>query len=329
MLQEPGVPWLAPEQRADRLHILDSVQMNSSMNMTIAGVSFTVRCRHMLSAKGLAGIYDQFVNSAIPATGDIRVNIRIEIGNMPDTRQMTKIFDSEGTWSMFRRNYDYFLSLNVPTTRGQANWLVTFDRHCKTISIYGSDLLLREEEGLTTLTTPISYPIDQILLMYILAGKGGALLHAAGTSIDKKGYIFPGRSGAGKSTLSRHFLGRDRVEMLSDDRIIVRKMDGNLKAFGTPWAGDANIAENRGVMLNRIFFIQHADTNMIKELKPKEAFERLMPITSIPWYDDKAMQNIFTFCEDMVLNVPAYELHFRPDREVVTFFEDFIARSNV
>lgn len=299
------------------------------MNMKIAGINFAVSCPHLLSVNGLAGMYGQFINGAIPPGGDIRVDIQIETGNIPDTRQMTEIFDTGQSWSMSKRDDDYVLSLNVPTSHGQAICRATFDIHCNAISIYCSDLLLREEDGHATLTTPLSYPLDQLLLMYILAGKGGVLLHAAGLDMDRRGYIFPGRSGAGKSTLSRLFLGRDGAEMLSDDRMIVRKIDGTFKAFGTPWAGDANIAENRGVMLNRIFFIHHAETNRIKELTPTEAFERLMPITSIPWYDEKAMQDIFTFCEDMVLNVPAYELHFRPDHKTVTFFEDFIAGNNV
>lgn len=303
--------------------------MENSMNMEIAGVNFAVRCRHLLSVNGLAGMYGQFINRPIPPEGDIRVNIRIETGTVPDTRQMTKIFDTGQSWSMFKRDDDYVLSLNRQTDNGHAICLTSFDMHLNDISIYCSDLLLDTRDGHTILTTPLSYPLDQLLLMYILSGRGGALLHAAGLAIDGRGYIFPGRSGAGKSTLSRIFLQRDGAEMLSDDRMIVRKTDGKLKAFGTPWAGDAGIAENKGVMLNGIFFIRHAETNRIQGLTAKEAFERLMPITSIPWYDEKALQNIFAFCEDMVLNVPAYELHFRPDNKMAAFFEYFITGNNV
>jgi hypothetical protein len=49
-------------------------------------------------------------------------------------------------------------------------------------------------------------------------------------------------------------------------------------------------------------------------------------VTSIPWHNEKAIQSMLAFCEDLVMNIPAYELHFRPDAEVVTFLEDFIAQ---
>ena len=144
-------------------------------------------------------------------------------------------------------------------------------------------------------------------------------------SINGRGYIFPGKSGAGKSTLSRLFLGRDTAEMLSDDRIIIRKIDGKFKAFGTPWAGDAGIAENKSFPLYGIFFIHHAEANMIKEIKPKEAMEKLMPVTSIPWFDRDVMPQILNFCEELVSNIPAYQLYFKPDTEVADFLDKFNA----
>lgn len=304
---------------------MEGVQMENVMNMEIAGINFAVRCRYPLSGDRLPVTYRQFIKGTISPGEDINVNVRIETGNTPDTRQMTKIFDTGQSWSMFRRNDDYLLSLNFPTVNGQAIWLATFNVLCDDISIYCSDLLMDKENGLTTYFTPLSYPLDQLLLMYILAGKSGALLHAAGVSMNNKGYIFPGRSGTGKSTLSRLFLGRDTAEMLSDDRIIIRKIDGKFKAFGTPWAGDAGIAENKSFPLYGIFFIHHAEKNMIREIKPREAIEKLMPVTSIPWFDRDVMPQILNFCEELVSNIPAYQLYFKPDTEVADFLDKFNA----
>ncbi len=299
------------------------------MHMEIAGIDFSVRSRHPLSVSRLPDTYSQFIRSGDTPGGDITINVRIETGSMPDTTKMIKIFDTDQSWSIFRQNDNYVLSLNYPTAKGQAIWLAAFDRHCDTISIYCSDLLIEKVDGLTTCFSPLTYPLDQILLMHILAAKGGELLHAAGVDIDNRGCVFPGRSGAGKSTLSRLLLPMKIAKMLSDDRMIIRKIDNRFRAFGTPWAGDVAIGENRSVTLERIFFIHHADTNRIIDLSPKDAVKRLMPVTSIPWYDERAMQNMLAFCEDIVMNIPAYELHFRPDSEVVTFLEDFIAQNNI
>ncbi len=303
--------------------------MEHVMHMEIAGINFAVSCQYPLSTDRLSSTYSQFIKGTITSGGDININVRIETGTMPDTRQMTKIFDTGQSWSMFRHHDDYFLSFNIPTANSQTIWLAAFNALCDNISIYCGDLLMNKEDGHTTCFTPLSYPLDQLLIMYILAAKMGALLHAAGVGINNRGYVFPGRSGAGKSTLSRLFLEKGNAQMLSDDRIIIRKTDNRFRAFGTPWAGDAGIAENTSFPLSGIFFIHHSEENVIKAIKPKEAVERLIPVTSIPWHDEKAIQSMLAFCEDLVLNIPAYELHFRPDTDVVTFLEDFIARTNV
>jgi hypothetical protein len=160
--------------------------------------------------------------------------------------------------------------------------------------------------------------------MYALAGRKGACIHSSAVDLNGKGYLFPGRSGAGKSTISRSFISKNHT-VLSDDRVVVRKIGDTFRCFGTPWAGDAEIAQNRSLPLHGIFFIIHGNENRLEKIKPAEAFEKLMPVTSIPWYDEKVMSDILSFCEDMVMNVPAYELHFRPDNEVVDFLEKFIS----
>jgi serine kinase of HPr protein (carbohydrate metabolism regulator) len=161
--------------------------------------------------------------------------------------------------------------------------------------------------------------------MYILSQEQGLLVHAAGISMHDKGYIFPGRSGAGKSTLARLLASRDTASTLSDDRIIIRKRDNAFKAYGTPWPGEAGIAENVSDQLHGIFFIHHAGENRIKEVSSREALNRLLPVASIPWYDEKPMSDILKTCEDLVCTIPAYELHFTPDSSVADFLEKFLA----
>jgi len=296
------------------------------MNMQIAGVNFSISSRPPVSFKNPAPKYLSFLDSKEPAIDSIDISLELE--NFPDTAKMTRIFDSVQSWALFLDEDDYFLEYKPPVFR-EPFWIAHCDSTFEKATIHFGGMLASENDGKSTFLNPLFYPFDQLLIMHLLTKRTGALLHAAGLSMDNRGYIFPGRSGAGKSTLSRLFLGRDKAEMLSDDRMIIRKIDGKFKAFGTPWAGDADIAENKSVLLNGIFFIHQAETNMVKEIKPKEAIKRLMPVTSIPWYDEKFMFDILSFCEDLVLNIPAYELHFRPDAEVVTFIDDLIVRGKI
>jgi hypothetical protein len=295
------------------------------MNLEIALINFAVSCPFPITAQRLTAAYGQFIKKIISTASDIHIDVQLKTGDMPDTSEMVKILDTGQSWSMFKKNNEYFLGLISPAHKNQVIWLAHFDPDFEKITIYCGDALIDRENGKTTVSSPLSYPLDQLLLMYLLAKREGALFHAAGMNLNGRGFIFPGRSGAGKSTLSRQFLNHKSIGMLSDDRVVIRKINGDFKLFGTPWAGDAGIAENKSFPLSRIFFINHSETNMIKDIKPKEAIERLMPVTSIPWYDEKKMSAILSFCEDLVFNVPAHELHFRPDSKVVDFLEKFVS----
>jgi len=254
------------------------------------------------------------------------IQIHLQIGSMPNTKYFTKLFDSNQSWAMFQDEDNYCLTLNPPAFK-QASWLARINRDFTQATVYCNEKLVSRKNGRNVLSNPVSYPLNQILLMYILARKQGALLHAAGIDINGNGYIFPGKSGAGKSTITRQLAVREDIGLLSDDRIVVRKMDGAFRAYGTPWPGEAGIAINKSVPLSGIFFINHASYNRIKQITPGQALKRLLPVTSIPWYDREIMSEILTFCEDLILNVPIYELYFKPSVEVVDVFEKFVSET--
>jgi hypothetical protein len=260
------------------------------MYMEIAGVNFSIRRDNLNVLQNPEPAYRSFSGKVDNHTGfrppDIQV--RLQLGDLPDTENLQKIFDSGQSWSMFRDGDGYCLTLNPPAFK-QPFWLARISRDFTEVTVYCSEKLVSRRNGRTVLSNPVSYPLDQILLMYILARRQGALLHAAGIDIDGRGYIFPGKSGAGKSTITRQFAAMGDTALLSDDRIVVRKIDGGFKAYGTPWPGEAGIALNKSEPLSSIFFINHGSANRIKEITTQEALERLLPVTSIPWYDREVM----------------------------------------
>ena len=305
--------------------VSEKLPQKETLGIEIAGVHFSITCPYPVTFDTLSPTYRTFMENMHPARCDVEVRVVLESDNMPDISTMKKIFDTEQSWSLFGQKDEYFLGLNSPALGNQFIWLAHFASMPATITIYCGQPFVTRENGKTTVASPLSYPLDQLLLMYILAKRDGVLIHAAGMHLHGKGFLFPGRSGAGKSTLSRLFLGRDDVGMLSDDRVVVRKIRGIFDMFGTPWAGDAGIAENATCPLSGIFFIRHANEDIIREIKPREAVERLVPVTSIPWYDRKVLPEVLACCEEIVSSVPAYELSFRPDSEAVNVFKKFIS----
>ena len=290
------------------------------MDLRIAGVRYALADGRDLSFRAESQNYRNFV---VEADGAIdRIAIRLERDNFPDTGRMVRIFDTGQSWALFRDADDYVFEYKPPAV-SVPFWVARVDGRFERATVHYGESLVIGGNGAHVISDAFLYPLDQLLLMHVLSRRQGALIHAAGLSIDGRGFMFPGKSGAGKSTLSRLFLGRDHVDLLSDDRVVARKLGGAFEVFGTPWAGDAGIAENRHYPLSGMMFIRHAPENALRRMSAKEAFESLMPVTSIPWYDETLMSRILTFCEDLVLNIPAYELAFRPDGDLVGFLEKF------
>jgi hypothetical protein len=252
------------------------------------------------------------------------IHIQLELRDLPDTSHMTKIFETEEAWSMYTDHDEYVMALYSQAFQGQAVWLARFNENFSKTVVYCGELLRRENDG-GKMLSPVLYPLDQLLMVHVLTQNQGALIHAAGIELHGNGYIFPGRSGGGKSTLMFKFSERKDFGLLSDDRMAVRKIDHQFLACGTPWAGEAGIADNKCAPLAGIFFISHGSSNRIEAMEPREAFERLMPVTSVPWYHEELMTKALSFCNDLLSHVPAYELHFKPDVEVADDFRTFVS----
>jgi hypothetical protein len=294
------------------------------MNIEIAGVNFSIESRQEIKLEELPTSYGNFLKRDISAHDIIKV--RLELNNIP-APIMTKIFDTNESWSMFVNDDEYFVALNPPVLNKCIVWLARFKKDFSETVIYCSEMLIpaNQMDDIIKVINPLCYPLDQILLMYYLSQREGALIHCAGLEYGGRGYIFPGRSGAGKSTISRILAGRDRFDIMSDDRMVVRKFGKTFAAFGTPWPGEEEIAQNRNLPLSAIFFISHGKNSRIEQIAPREALERLLPLTSIPWYDADIMTKILDFCEDLTSYIPAYALSFKPDAEIIDVLESFIS----
>jgi hypothetical protein len=287
------------------------------VHFDIAGVRFSTSMpRNIAFQEPAPGYPPRFVRDCFnDLFSDIQ--IRLELAEFPQRGDMTKLCDTDRTWSIFLDGEDYVLSFDLARNGGPPLWQASFNQDCTQVTVHCSEKFMVKKDGGMIRLNPVGYPLDQILLMYHLAGRQGALIHAAGVEMNGKGFIFPGKSGAGKSTLIRQLNTRGDLQILSDDRIVVRKIEDAYKAFGTPWPGEAGIARNANMPLYGILFIRHGPSNQIRAISPQEASAKLMPVTSIPWYDQRILPSILEFCEELVVNIPAYELEFYPSPDVV------------
>ncbi len=297
--------------------------MSARAALQIGGISFALQCPEGLISFEADPAYSPFLSPDISAeTPDIEVTVTISSA-LPDISGMQQIFESGQSWSMFRDGGEYFLALNPPAFGADAVWIARFRPDPAAVAIFCSEAIIRTTGHGKTVVNPLKYPLDQLLLMYALAEREGALVHAAGLSINGKGYVFPGRSGAGKSTLVRQCDGFAGLEILSDDRIVVRRAGEGFNMYGTPWPGEAGAAMNANLPLKALFFLCQAGENCIRPLNRAEAVRRLLPVLSVPWYDSGITSRILDFCDSLVSRIPAYELQFRPEKSVACLLSEF------
>jgi len=295
-------------------------------SLSIASVNFILSCADHPILDPPSASYDPFAGVRADGPDAIDVSVRLELGGAPDARELTPVFDTGLSWSLSRDGDSCYFSLDSPTGAGEPLWVAEVASDFTRVTVHcGRELLT---EGGAALINPIRYPLDQLLVMYVLSRHGGAVAHAAGAIIQGKAFIFAGRSGAGKTTLSRQVAAHSEAPLLSDDRVALRNVHGSFLAYGTPWSGEQGAALNERAELGGIFFLRHAASDEVVDLSAGEAVERLLPVLSVPWYDRAAVSNLLGFCDELLRSTPAFELRFRPEPDVTRLLERVAAQSD-
>jgi len=153
------------------------------------------------------------------AVSDINIQVQwvAKLAEMSGRR----VFDSGTTWRLYERGSEFQFDFNAPLF-GEAPYKRLFvDTRFRRASLQMSEESLAVG-GYTA--DPLGYPLDELLIMHRLTQEKAIELHGAGiVRANVVANLFVGHSGAGKSTTTRLWTDRENVEVLSDDRIIVRR----------------------------------------------------------------------------------------------------------
>ena len=297
--------------------------MSETLCLLVAGVAITISCRTEGCAISPPPIpsYAPFRVTPSPPSSDITVSVFSDPVPSGLRAQDKRPLGNAGVWQIYRMGADHILT-HSPAENQMPLWTIRANHDFSELDAYFNQGLMGDKTSRSTIPSPIVYPIDQVILIHYLARREGVLIHCAGLEYDNNISIFPGRSGAGKSTIANLLRSARGIDMLSDDRVIVRKEADRYLSHGTPWPGDAGIARNRKAPLKGIYFLTQARANRVLELDEKEALRLLLPVASIPWYDKEVLPSVLDFCGDMLASTPAYELQFTLDKTLGRFLTD-------
>jgi hypothetical protein len=269
--------------------------------------------------------------SAEMSVSDIRMTVEWVSKLLPN--QGSQIFDSGSNWRLYGKAPCFQFDFSAP---------IFGDRPCKRLLVdrfFHSATLQISEEAFPDFTNPphpFAYPLDELLIMHRLTQEPAIELHGVGiVGPNGANNLFVGHSGAGKSTTARLWTSLHKVEILSDDRIIVREhsaaddkirieksYEGNLPAtqiymYGTPWHGEAHFALPQRAPLKRIFVLEHGHGNVLTRLTRSQMVAELFARAFVPFHRHEYVDHALSFLERVADTVPCYRYSFEPDARAV------------
>lgn len=249
---------------------------------------------------------------------DLDLEVRI-VKTLPEVPRGPLIFDaSHGLWKLYAAESGYVLeSPDTYTLRPRSRAIVSKD--FSHVEVWHCEHPYHAGPGWTPMH--VITPIVEVCLVTRLAREGGLLLHAAGVLTERGGWVFTGSSGAGKSTLSDLFTAKG-AHVLCDERIMIRKVAGELTACGTPWVGSGRHATNAAGPLTALYCIRHGKgIHALRRMAPREFSLLVLRQCFLPHWDRAAMERTLAFLDELIERIGCFELAFVNNPDIVDYLE--------
>jgi hypothetical protein len=298
----------------ESLDSFDTRNAHHRSQFSVGGISIAVRGQNVADVE-LGAQLEPFRAEGV---SDIEIEVERVVYLDPGTGR--KVFDSGSTWRLYEGNsslqFDFLAA-------------VLGDQPIKRLLVHRQFRRARLQLNQTCAAIlghaiePLSYPVDELLIMHRLTQEKAIELHACGIVTGGIGNLFVGHSGAGKSTTTRLWSAREDVEVLSDDRIIVRAIETDSRAlrgmrmYGTPWHGEAMYASPNSAPLARIFILEHGQGNTLTPLSTSRAVAELFARSFVPFHRHDYVESALDFLQRLVDAVPCYRYAFEPTEAAV------------
>jgi hypothetical protein len=256
----------------------------------------------------------------VPARGaDIALDLRGEA--VPAARRGALLFDSGGTWQVFRARGGLLYRFRAPTGDGPAARGLLIDAR-----FTRGRLFLPSSAWSTRAGFALSYPLDELVFAHHFASRGAMVVHGCGLVTEGRGLLFCGHSGAGKTTTAGLWRAHRRgTRVLSDDRVVLRRQGGRIVMFGTPWHGSGRFAQPDGVPLAAVFFLRQARACRVTPLPRPAAAAELFARSFPPPWSRRDLARVLAACAGVAARVPCSRLEFTRDGRAVSAVQEALA----
>ncbi len=247
---------------------------------------------------------------------ELRINV---VTKLPEIPHGSLIYDScHGLWKLYAADSGYFLEcFDTQTLKPRSHTIISGD--VSQAEVWLRSQRMRRGERPAWIPAHVINPIVEVCLVTRLTREGGLLLHAAGVLTEHGAWVFTGASGAGKSTLSDMFAARDAC-VLSDERIIIRKVVGEFTVFGTPWSGLGQQATNAAGPLTALYCIRHGEgAHALRRMSARAFSLFVLPQSFLPHWDRDGMDRTLAFLAELTERVHCADLAFVKNPDVVDY----------
>jgi MoaA/NifB/PqqE/SkfB family radical SAM enzyme len=296
----------------------------------IAGITFQVDSDLPINAKTFHPKFEAFRVSG-PGTDPATIQLHFSLPDLGGRDLGTELY-RKPPWAIYRQNGSYiYLGISPKANDPALHCIATFNKEHTKARIYHD--AVREaawvKGDIHSLTL---FPSDQILIARLLADRQGCYLHSAGAILDGAGMLFVGHSEAGKSTITRllseagdaenkgekRTVNGPAIEILCDDRNIVRRLEDGWRVYGTWSHGEVPLVSAASAPLKAILFLEKAAENTLAPLNDnREIIRRLLACVIKPFVTADWWNKTLDIIERMACEVPCYLMRFDTSGTIV------------
>lgn len=216
--------------------------------------------------------------------------------------------------------------------KGEREYLVSHWARCR--FAYGiAYSALKEQQPVECLVNPAIRKEQPIPMVRVLSTLGlhslllqrqAAILHCAFVLWNGRAILFAGASGSGKSTQANLWKELENIQIINEDRAILRKKDGRWHAFGYPCCGSSRICHNETAPVAAIVMLQHGKENTLSKMTVGDSIREIFLGTQMLVWSREENDMAFALAQSIATELPIYRYACTPDAAAVKFLKELL-----
>lgn len=158
----------------------------------------------------------------------------------------------------------------------------------------------------------------------LLVRRDAMILHSSFIDTVYGGILFTGPSGIGKSTQADLWIKYRTAELINGDRSIIRKIENEWRAYGSPYAGSSRCYVNKSGKIRAIIVLEQAAECRLQRMRPAKAFVRIYSGLIVNNWNTVYIDKISKMAAELVNDIPIYLFECVPEEEAVELLSNVL-----